>query len=284
MANEPVRTYKHILLPQRGVLKVYAPRGGPHKISVRQNNRTSHSAKLVEQISNIQSLEISRRQEREVVNNFAANGICITFQGAPDFDLLFEKLEFPKDGIELLSVFEREGHTEATCYIPEGKLDVFLKRIQDYATKDTRFNRPAYADLINSIDNIKAAALREFWTDENLIPETTEPIWWEVWLRTKDPQTTLLQLQQAAKALQIEISEEYLSFPERLIVQILASPTILTKSIEILNLVSEIRMGNRKPSPRIFPSRFDANEILQKVQDKLSINATSTVGVTILDC
>jgi len=79
-----------------------------------------------------------------------------------------------------------DNRMQATVFVPEGKLEHFLKKIAAYRDENTKPRRPAAArprpknqDLVESISNIKLAALEALWTEEMLrFPDGT---WRQTW-------------------------------------------------------------------------------------------------------
>ena len=110
-------------------------------------------------------------------------GTYAEFSGVKDLELATKSLENRQAGIRLLNVQTVEGVVKATVYIPEGKEEFFIKRMDAYASEKTSKGKPKNQDLIGSIENIKLAMVDSFWTDklEDLPNETA--INCEIWLR-----------------------------------------------------------------------------------------------------
>jgi hypothetical protein len=79
---------------------------------------------------------------------------------------------------------------QATVFVPDGKLELFLKKIAAYRDEDTAprrpqgVPRPKNQGLVESISNIQLAALEALWTEETLpFPARDDAVTWELWLR-----------------------------------------------------------------------------------------------------
>jgi hypothetical protein len=90
------------------------------------------------------------------------------FESEPNFPLKFESLDLAKSGIELCNVKTHADNTmQATVFVPDGKLKLFLNKVTAYRDEDTTprnersVARPKNQDLVESISDIQLAALEE---------------------------------------------------------------------------------------------------------------------------
>jgi hypothetical protein len=125
------------------------------------------------------------QHERQQLGLAADAGYVLQFESHQDFQLKFESLDLRPQGIELLSVKQEAGKTTAICYVPEGKLDVFIKRIEAYRDKNTESGKPKNNALVASIETVQLAAIDFLWSDDQArLPAPNVQAWWEIWLRT----------------------------------------------------------------------------------------------------
>ena len=116
----------------------------------------------------------------------------LDFQSDPKFKLQLESLEIRKSGVELRNSRITGEVMHATVFVPEGKLGVFVRKIEAYADENTKTGRPKNRLLVESISEVRLASLKSFWTDAGEFPgESSVPYWWEVWLREPQILTTL---------------------------------------------------------------------------------------------
>lgn len=109
-----------------------------------------------------------------------------------------------------------------TVFIPEGKVAYFFSRIDEYATQDTDKCKPRHQKLIDSISEIRFAAVEAFWTDDpRLFPLPDQAIWWEVWLRSGTTQeaqdAAIAEFVAEAAGAGFQLGEQAVRFPERIV-------------------------------------------------------------------
>ena len=149
--------------------------GGSPDTPLPPRKRLQHANKLLGQLSKIEEIEKSRIdfQKTEGLNH--KNGIYLTFNSAPNFELSYESLDFQPSGIELCSVTDMGGIAQATVFVPEGKLKYFINRIKKYRDTDTPNEKPLNQALVESISEISLAAIEALWTDEpELLPDENQ--------------------------------------------------------------------------------------------------------------
>ena len=141
----------------------------------------------------------------------------------------------------------KETVTKATVFVPDGKLSLFENWIRDYLANkksDDGLRSLDHKRLINTIREIRAATLRELWTDAPLaFPETEdETLWWEVWLPIRgDRRATVEGFRRVAQMHDLLVAPEQLEFPERTVLLMRGSRAQLTQSMMVLNSVAELR-------------------------------------------
>lgn len=75
-------------------------------------------------------------------------------------DLAIQSLSDARAGIELLNVRHDEHQTYATVFVPDGKLDVFERKIQEYIAerKGSKGQALDHKALINTVKEIRSTA------------------------------------------------------------------------------------------------------------------------------
>ncbi|UGQ46383.1 S8 family peptidase [Massilia endophytica] len=286
MATGPQRL-PHLRLVNRFVTQDYTPRPGRGPtLHLMQRERAQHGNRILGQLENLRPVLEERKLSRQALNIDAPDGIAVEFRSAAGFDLVFESLDVIRSGIELLNVREQGEVTFATCWIPDGKLDILVRKVVAYLQENTRSEvpRPRNANLVESIEEIGVATMTQLWTDEEAMPDGDGEHWWEIWLRTDKlaPAATFLRFKNAATAAHIEIAEQWLAFHERVVTNIKATQAQLAQSIPILNLVAEIRRADRPP---LFPHTLtlgDQDNIVANIAGRIDIRGDD-VSVAILD-
>ena len=274
MADEPLPPLPHLSLIDRGQTQVYEPRNGRGPtFNTPERNRPVHGLALLANLDALKPHIDQRRAARAAFELAVPEGITIEFRSAPGFDLAFEKLDLARSRIELLNVREVDGTFLATCYVPDGKLDVLVKKVTAYINELTKFNKPKNAALVESIESIGLATIDALWTDEEPMPEGDGDHWWEIWIRTAElsARDSFNRFLAAAQVLNVHVAQQRLEFPERVVTTIRANRAQLSQAVDLLNLIAEIRNADRPP---VVP-----HELHLTAQDVLVANLAGRIEV-----
>lgn len=293
--------HRHIFLSDSGETGDFTtpPRGGAQETLER--NRKAHSAKLKEQWAAIWTKARQQEEARSAVSMPTKDGVYVEFEGAPGYELVTKSLEDLRSGIRLLSVYAVQPEnamgqeiTRATVFIPSGKQDLFLKKLNEFAEKDTPKGNPMHAPLMRTIEEIRLAVLESFWRDDmDLMPQDTVSAWCEIWLREENAYpgsrsgdfaaTVEEDFRETADLLGVPLKERSLRFPERTVLLGAATRLQLNALIESSPYIAEFRRA--KETARFFLELQNkeqaewANELLSR----LKVNKNPTVAVCVLD-
>lgn len=221
-------------------------------ISLPARNRQAHAQKLISQLEALKPTEKELVKERKNLG-LDASGTLVEFTSDPDLDLKLESLEFQRSGIELCSSHLNDDQTTtATIFIPEGKIDFFLKKIIAYRDEDTKPNKegitkPKNQELVDSIADIKLAILESLWTDsKELLPKNQDAaIWWEVWLRLSDKLDNLEYFKEHAQRLGFRVNPKYVKFIDRGVILVYGTKADMIRSIALLGIIAELRCAKQ---------------------------------------
>lgn len=174
-------------------------------------------------------------------------GTYITFVSFAGLDLALSSMDPQSRGVQPELVAVTENVTEnglvqmATIYIPEGKKEYFFKRLNQYVETATA-KKSKNANLVEGIQSIRRATIRELWTDPaELFPaDENQSNWWEVWLRKRDGKS-LSRFIEYAKVHSLATSKHYLGFGDRSIVLVRATTVQLAASFHALDDIAELR-------------------------------------------
>lgn len=217
-------------------------------------------------------------------------GTYISFVSFPDLELALESLDVQRIGEqpELVAVREvssDEGAIQvATVYIPEGKKEYFLNRLIQYVESADGAGRARNATLVEGIQSIRRATIRELWTDadEDYPGDSLAATWWEVWLRKRDGHE-LQRFTAFALAHGLRTSEHYLGFGDRTVVLLYATADQLAQAFRSLDDVAELRKPHDVSN---YLMELPASEQVDWVDDlrqRIEHPATSAPVVCILD-
>jgi subtilisin family serine protease len=209
----------------------------------------------------------------------------LTIRSDAGYGLKFDSLERIASGIELLGVSQEGDVTTARVYVPPGKHTVLLRKIIAYGEKQTQQGAPRNAPLVESIESIRLAAIRDFWQDDpTLFPGPNEQISWEVWLHRGERAGDATHAEFSEKAQRVGLSTSPLAvvFPERVVTRAFGTREQLSASLEALFLVAELRRAKEVPSRLL---ELGPGEQRQLIDDLLARTTfrDSDAAVCILD-
>lgn len=296
MPDQPLDRRPHLVLANTSTAQAFtAPSSGGGASVVPVLDRAQHGNALKAQLRALAPLSqqaVAAQQEQGLESGL---GLQVQFVGQPDAALAFESLGFElgKDAqkkIEVLSVRVDGDTTSANVFVPDGKLAHFEKYVEDYLAERKKVNGDAldHHALLNTISAIRRAEVRALWTDDPaLLPQdTTEAIWWEVWLPVRgDRQAVLADFRKLAALAQCQVSEHHIGFPERTVVLMFGSEQQFSTSVMTLNCVAELRRA--KETAHFFdgmtpPEQQEwADETLARLT--VAIDDDSTPRVCLLD-
>lgn len=215
-------------------------------------------------------------------------GVYLEFSGAAEYDLAIKSLENRNSGIRLLNV-HKDSETKtvkATVYVPAGKENYFIKKVDEYASELTKKGNPKNNDLISSIEDVKLAMLDSFWIGEKTdIPDESIPVWCEVWLRYdfqynnkeswKKSEDSIIKI---CQEINVSIGPERIIFPERLVKKIYANAEQLKLLISRCPYIAEMRRAQEAPT---FFERLQNIEQKEWVKELLTRTTYQKVGATV---
>jgi hypothetical protein len=247
MAQHP-----HLIIPTTSEPRRFtSPSSGPReRINLPARGRAEHAQNLITKLETLTPQAAARAEEQKALGLDDGLGIYLMFESEPNFPLKFESFDLTKSGIELCNVKTLVDNTmQATVFVPDGKLELFLKKVTAYRDEDTTprqergVARPKNQDLVESISDIQLAALEALWTEESLpFPKHNAAVTWEVWLRRDRGVNHLARLRGYAEHFGLTVGEQTLTFVDRTVVLVTGTANNLSRSIEILGMIAEVRL------------------------------------------
>jgi len=209
-----------------------------------QRDRGAHGRRLLAQLNELAGSIVELEEAREELGLPERRGMSIAVEFKPRGSFNYGTVEWARDRIELLTVLAHDDHDVAVLHVPDGKLSAFVKRITEYIELNNRTGTaPKNASLVNAIENIRRAAFSELWTDTATPPEDAQSHWFQIWLRHTigvADEIVAEFIEQAAKV-EVEVEAGYVRFPGRLVVAAYGTRTALEQTVELLDMVAEIR-------------------------------------------
>ena len=284
MGAHVTRDRKHFVLPD-----TKAERYVPHRRPIRPrrvpppDDPISHARKLRKALTDAQlALLAIKERATTVVAETATDGMYLEFDGFPFHDLKLESLDARRSGIELLSASRDENNVEhATIFVPEKKLEYFLKRVDAYEKEKTVRGARKNAPMIEAVSDLRLATLRALWTDEPSRYPKGAPIWWELWLR-RDGGHEIDRIAAFAKAAKMTLELSRLTFSDRTVVAIFGTEEQLSSSLIVLGDIAEVRQAIR-PSGFERLSPKEQRPWVDNVLERLTRAPSKSPAVCILD-
>jgi hypothetical protein len=244
MPSRPAPYLPHLLVSGSATTEFYTfPNTPRDEFAIPPRDRLEHGMRLVGQLQDARdaAAELTQEDSPEPV----VRGIYLQFDSEPGFDLRLESLDARRQGIELVSVSRENDVTTATVFVPEGRIEVFFRKFEQYIEQDTDQAQPRHRRLVESISQVRLATLRALWTENDEFPATDTPLWWELWLRagsTLDERELITQrFREAAARQDLRVSRSEIHFPENTVVLVRATPRQLSEQVFMLNCLAEVR-------------------------------------------
>ena len=276
------RNREHIFVPSSPQHEPYTPSSSGRNKTSRAaiSNRRAHGTKLLEEYT-----EASAPPQEKSTRK----GTHISFLSFAGFELALQSLDVQRQGEqpELVSVTTREtpdGNVQiATVYIPDGKKQYFLERLEDYI-KTCEQEKAKHENLIEGIQEIRRATIKELWTDPvGLFPtDVTEVRWWEVWLRKRDDHE-LARFTAYASEHELRVSDHFLGFSGRTVILVKASAEKLAETMSSLDDIAELRHPHDVSSVLVESSASEQTEWVEDLRKRLSEAPDDAPAVCILD-
>lgn len=116
---------------------VYAGAGGSGPFDRPKRNQPAHAKKVHQELDGIDGAVKAQREKETTAHpdlvEYRTDGVVLTFRSEPNHELSLHSLERYGEKIELLGVKVVGGVQVARVFVPDGKLNAFLKLIEVYA-------------------------------------------------------------------------------------------------------------------------------------------------------
>jgi hypothetical protein len=133
MAQHP-----HLIVPTvAAAVRFTSPSTGPReRMDLPARGRAEHAQSLLGKLEAISPQATARVDEQKALGLDDGLGIYLAFASEPNFPLKYESMDLAKSGIELCIVKTlADNRMQATVFVPDGKLELFLKKSRPIAMK-----------------------------------------------------------------------------------------------------------------------------------------------------
>jgi hypothetical protein len=287
------RNRKHILVPGPPTAEEYKPHGRKIKVTKPPPpaSRAKHGKALARALNTALVDANKRRDEADIEVHGAVPGLYVQFESQPGVPLQVASLEDSRQGIEVVAVShskteepESRRVERATVFVPDGKVEHFLKRFESYSKTTPKKQRERrYEDMLDPVATLRLATLRGLWTDTSeAYPEEDETIWWEVWLRRHDG-NELERLMEFAAAQEIDVAARRLMFDDRIVTLVRSTPAQLAASIAVLNDLAEVRRAKQTATVFVDMGPEDQGEWAKELRERVTPPSADAPAVCVLD-
>lgn len=268
-------------------LSYTSPQSGGTGYRLPPRGRSAHGNKILRSLENSWRQFQGIQSQRGAVSATTRDGIYLEFRSRAGFDLVTKSLEDIRQGVRLLnvkSILENDQViTIATVYIPAGKENYFISKVQAYLNEETKKGNPKNAPLVDSIEDVTLAIFESFWQDKPHLIPGDGPEWCEVWLRTEDENRDLTNFLQICQRLEIEIQEGSIFFPERTVVLVKANRESLTELFLASDQIAEYRKARETVRFFIELSNIEQTEWVEDLLRRMDVSEEIDTSICILD-
>lgn len=276
---------RHILIERSPEERPYTSvRSGRRRCRVpARDDRVGHADRLRRSIDQARD-DLGDQVGREV------HDIALEVVGATQA-LQLEKLERLRSGlgIELRSTRQEGDRLFATVFVPERRLEGFVRLFEAYAHEDTAGGRPKNEPLVAGIDEIRTPVLRSFWTDDPALfpPDDATPIWWEVWLQvrsTDGPDDAFVDFVAAVGESELRVGPNALEFKERQVFHVHGTVREWTQVfVPLLDRLAELRKAKKVASEFFQLDWQTQRELVDDLLGRVNAPPEAAPSVCILD-
>ena len=255
--------------------------------------RDRHGESLRTEALHIQEYYTQTSRDWTDREHIASKGIIIEFESepgvrlategwsdrrVPKFDLLNETLKTTQTGETI--ILQR-------WFIRDGAFDEFVRIFSDYLTKNTKKGEPRHRSLVDSINQIRLAALGALWTDRISKPDDAAIDWYEVWLRAGDDENErkliIHQVRTEAEMCQLSSGKWEERLPEHTVIHIHGAFGKLGQSVPLMNCIAEIRPVQRFADFYEHLPVEQQHRYVKDLRDRLNNVSDGSLAVCLLD-
>ena len=275
------RDRQHLIVPARPSVEPFTSTqgGGGGDTSAFTGDRVEHGRTLTRQLE----------QAVGVAGDTDTAGTFVSFESFPGLELALASLDVQRSGEQPELVAVKDVTTDtgtvqiATVFIPHGKRDYFLGRLNTYVETASE-EKATHAALVEGIATIRRATIRELWTDpdDEFPADTNEAVWWEVWLRRHDGDEQR-RFTEFAERHQLLTGGHYLGFQDRTIMLVRASADQLAQSLDTLDDLAELRRPHEVASLLTAMPAAEQSEWVEDLRRRLQVAGPDTPVVCVVD-
>ncbi|AAM55046.1 UNVERIFIED_ORG: hypothetical protein GGE64_005547 [Rhizobium etli] len=279
------RNRPHFLLKDNGAVEPYRrPNRKIDPPALPLRNRQAHAQALALAVGGAVAAA-EQQLAAPGVTAFETRGFYLEFDLPSSEGAGIDQLANRQQKMEVVAVRELEGEggiVKASVFVPERAKNYFLNKIEQYRTTDTDKGRPRNEPLISRIETAQLASARSLFTDEEALFPLHEDVavWWEVWLREGRRE----RFEAIAAALEIQMRQHAIRFPEREVVLALASSVTMDRVVARSDTIAELRRAKDTPAFFIGLGGAEQRAWNDDLADRVQVAETANdVAICLLD-
>lgn len=259
------------------------PTSGFGEFQTPPRDRVGHARSLRQSLQSALALGQAEIEAQPVPD--AVAGLQLVIESHAGYDLRLESLENRRSGIKLLFVSQIEDVQRAVIFVPRTAFGTLSDRVDQYENDNTANGRPKNARLVESIERIRLAIAEDLWSDPTPFPTGEGSVWWEAWipLDGKQPADIHGELSGMTAGLGLQVGRRWLTFSERLVTLVKASPADWARSRQLLELVAELRAPVEPAAPYLNLSPIEQAAWVNSLHSRLRIAHPNAPAVCLLD-
>ncbi|MCP8968998.1 S8 family peptidase [Ectobacillus ponti] len=235
-------------------IKIKSPLPREYKDSATPQNKkiplrdsSQHVQNLKKQLADIKKQGVEILSKRKNTTNDGE--VLLTVKGQKNQDLLVKGLESKKNRVKVVKVgINKDNEPYAVVKTSIEGMNFFANKFHEYETNRTGKGRHSHEDVVNSIEAISLALIKELWSgDPEKIPQAdSSSYWWEVWIDGgKDDRHLAMTNRESflkiCQSLEIMVDEEnFLVFPDRQVMLAYGNSVSLAEAILHTSAIVEL--------------------------------------------
>jgi hypothetical protein len=243
-------------------------------------NRRTHGESLLRQLRTAQRDADDRLKKSPIGQG--VQFIPLEFEENSDFGMALERLETERRGIRIISARRRGGKVRYMIAVPDREMAHFAQRFTAY--RDSPDDKKKNEELAKGIQAIQSVDLADYWMDaDERLPTHDEVFWWEAWLIDDGQGDVAKAFREAAGKQKIQLSEESVRFPERVVILARTSFSEWINFPGLLRYLAEFRRANTITGEFLALSPHDQSDYIDHLLRRCTYASTDAPAVCILD-
>jgi hypothetical protein len=273
--------YKHFFLENTAsVVRYTATTSGGGKDELSLPDRRTHGDRLLRQLAKAEADAATRLKTASIGQGLQF--IPLEFEESSDFRMSLDRLESERKGVRVISARRRGSKLRYMLAVPDAEVKHFVKRFTDY--RDSPDAAKKNETLARGIASIDCADLGDYWTDaDEQLPNPNEVFWWEVWLFDDAEGELEREFRNIASNQQIQLSEESVRFPERLVILARTSYAEWLKFPGLLRYLAEFRRANTVTGQFLALDPSSQSEFIEDLLARCTFAPEKGPAVCVLD-